>query len=312
MTRKRKVRDYLTLRQGRKWHQFGRVIAEHDDDLDELYVARDRFVDRALDANDPAIFFLGPKGVGKSAILQMVRIERASDAPRLINISPDDLAFSALANIEPSTPILSTPTQHQWLFKSLWDYVLSAEVLSREYGKQDGWRSALDNIMKRILGGKERDEAKRLLRISLGADGAPQTLTQRMIDLIKEVEVKVGPVSLEMRRGGGSKSGQLKLLSQINSVAKEIPSLLRHQYYVLIDDLDLHWVNAPVQNEFLAALFTSLRKMNHPQCLRFLVAMRDDIYSQLPVVDKDKVNDAISQVRWDKTTVKRMIGKRIT
>lgn len=286
-------------------------MAESDDDLCDLYVARERFVDRALDPNDPAIFFMGAKGVGKSAVLQMVRIEKASDSSRVINISPDDLAFSALSNIEPSTPILSNAKDHQWLFKSLWDYVLSVEVLSREYGKQDGWRVYLDSMIARILGGKEQDDAKRLLRISLGADGSPQTLTQRMIDLIKEVHIEAGPISVSMGRKGPDKTGQLKLLSQINSVAKGIGALLEHEYCVLIDDLDLHWVDAPVQNEFIAALFTSLRKMNSPPRLRFLVAMREDIYSRLPVVDKDKVRDAICQITWNKATIKKMIEKRV-
>src|SRR5215831_11708915 len=92
-------RNYLRPKAGKNVNNFGRIVGEQDLELQEYYVAPERYVDRAMDFNDPAVFFLGPKGAGKSAILQMVRLNRASDAGRLINISPDDLAFSALANV---------------------------------------------------------------------------------------------------------------------------------------------------------------------------------------------------------------------
>jgi hypothetical protein len=122
MARKSSEKNYLKARAGKTTSNFGRIVAEQDSELQDYYVDPDRYVARALDFNDSAVFFVGPKGAGKSAILQMVRLSRAADEGRIINISPDDLAFSALANVSATTPILSEVAKHQWLFKSLWDY----------------------------------------------------------------------------------------------------------------------------------------------------------------------------------------------
>jgi hypothetical protein len=89
-------------------------VAEDDPELQGYYVGPDRYVNRAMSFTDPAVFFVGPKGAGKSAILQMVRLNRAADEGRVIDIRPDDLAFSALANVSATTPILSEVGKHQF------------------------------------------------------------------------------------------------------------------------------------------------------------------------------------------------------
>ena len=69
----------------------GRLVAEEDQNLKSYYVGREFYLNRALDMTDPVIFFMGPKGIGKSAVLQMIRLEKSHDINRIINISPDDL-----------------------------------------------------------------------------------------------------------------------------------------------------------------------------------------------------------------------------
>ena len=123
MGKRKKERNYLTGSTGKPVNHLGRLVAEEDPDLMRYYVNKERYVDRALSFPDPAVFFIGPKGVGKSAVLQMVRLLRAADASRVVSISPDDLAFSALANINADTPVLANAGQNKYLFKALWDYV---------------------------------------------------------------------------------------------------------------------------------------------------------------------------------------------
>src|SRR4051794_34081209 len=106
MSRNKKHRNFLTDNGRVKVLNLGHIVAEHDGSLMLYYVARERFVDRALDFNDPVMFFVGPKGAGKSAVLQMVRLINAEDPSVIVNISPDDLAFSSLANVQATTPIM--------------------------------------------------------------------------------------------------------------------------------------------------------------------------------------------------------------
>src|SRR5262245_36042465 len=296
MSKKSQDKDYLKTKSGGNV-DLGRLVAEHDPSLQDYYVEPEKYVARASDFDDPAVFFLGPKGVGKSAVLQMIRLTKSADINRIIDISPDDLAFSALANVEASTPLLKERGNSQWLFKSLWDYILSLEVLRREYRDRSGFLSCLTGLFSYLFGKHHEAEARRLLSLSVGDDGTPQTLSTRILQLIKEVELSAdlpgasvgGKVTIDSSRVGEGK--QLGLLSLINSVAKRIGEILKHPYYILIDDLDLHWQDAPVQNAFIAALFLSLRKFSKPPNLKCVVAIREQIFRRLPLTDRDKYHD---------------------
>ncbi len=292
---------------------FGRIVAEEDVDLARYYVQPERYVNRATDPNDPAIFFVGPKGIGKSAILQMIRLGKESEVNRIINLSPDDLAFSAIANIEANTPLLQDAGRNQWLFKSLWDYVLALEVLRREYRTE----GSLESYLRGVFRGQHEREARRLLRISLGDSGAPVSLSEKILHLVKEVELSadVQDVKVSGKVGvdpaGSTSASHLNLLGLVNSVAKSVADQLKSPYFILIDDLDRHWNNSPIQNSFVAALFTSLRNFSKPPFLKCVVAMRDHIYKALPLHDRDKYHDWVCHVKWDKPAIKRMITIRI-
>ncbi len=309
MGRKKRQRNFLQPREGVQPENLGRLVAEDDRDLERYYVEPERYVDRALNVDDPALFFMGPKGVGKSAILQMVRIRREADSKRLINISPDDLAFSGLANIQAETPLLAEPTKSQWVFKSLWDYILCVEVLKRECQSQD----RLVSFLKNIFPSKDEKAAQKLIKITVRDEGSPDSFTERILSLVRAVEATASAmgVDVSLKHKGEPGGKQLQLLSQINHVARTISDRLEHSYYVLIDDLDLHWVDTPTQNAFIAALFLSLRGLSKPPRLKFLVAIRDDIFRRLPLPDKDKIRERICRIVWDKRSINKMLTARL-
>ena len=221
-------KNFLKAKAGKNASNFGRIVAEQDPELQDYYVDPEKYVSRALDPNDPVAFFVGPKGAGKSAILQMVRLSRASDAKRIISISPDDLAFSALANVKATTPILSECSKHQWLFKSLWDYILSLEVLRREFNDKSTFTAFLGNLLRSLFGTQRDAEARRLLLVSLGDEGQAMSLSSRILQLVNEVELSAevpevakvsGKAKIDASKAG--QGGHLWLLSLINNVAKK-------------------------------------------------------------------------------------------
>ena len=288
----------------------GMLVAEQDPNLQNYYVGREQYLDKALDINDPLIFFMGPKGIGKSAILQMVRVERARDQKRVIDIAPDDLAFSAFANLRVESPLLTDALRGQWLFKSLWDYVLLMEIWERE-------NSAIQNRLEKFksLFMKSGDEKRiqRLFKITINDEGKPISLTDRILELIKEVELSSQAGDTEIKgkvilQEGSSK--RFQMLAEINHAVKKLHDVLKHEYYVLVDDLDLYWCNEPNQNAFIAALFLSLRKLSRPP-VKFLVSIREDIYNCLPLVDKDKSRDRVCNVEWGLSAIKEMIEMRV-
>jgi len=141
-------------------------------------------------------------------------------------------------------------------------------------------------------------------------------MTDKMLALVREIEIggeflgargkiKVG---LEPTR----KSSDLNLLNLINNVARDLPSNVQHEYFILIDDLDLHWKGAPLQNSFLGAMFLSIRKLSRDRKVKFVVSLRKNIYRDIVFEERDKFTPLICEVSWDKDSVKKMIGKRLS
>ncbi len=316
MAKIRKERNYLMFRPDFSNGDLDHVVAERDDLLAHYYVGKERFVTRAASRDDQASIFVGPKGVGKSAILQMIRLDERShgDAARLIEISPDDLAFNALVNIQHRTPILDHAAQNTWLFTSLWDYVLCVEILRRE----DSDRSGVGVFLEKVIGTKYEAERRRLLNLTLADDGTQSTMTDKMLALISAIEIEggydegKGSMRLEMSNTHGSrKTEDLKLLQLINNVARQLPANLRHEYYILIDDLDLHWTGSELQNYFLGAMFLSIRKLSRSRNVKFVVAIRKNIYRQIHLDERDKFSDLVCEVTWTKDDVKKMVERRL-
>ncbi len=292
----------------KKIHDLGMLQAEKDQDLQEYYVGRDRYLEKAVDMSDATIFYIGPKGIGKSAILQMVRLERKDKQEVIVNISPDDLAFSALANLNIDSPILKQG-QNQWLFKSLWDYVLLMELWAQENSKD---QNMLDKF-KSLFRSKDEKRIERLFNKTIDDAGHVLSFTDRIIQLLDEITVSIE--TPEVSLSGTAKlnhnvTGQFRFLNEINHATKELPKIIKNTYYVLIDDLDRHWNNEPSQNGLIAALFTSLIHLSCPS-VKFVVSIRKDIYQCLPLIDKDKSRDRICKVEWDISLLQEMIEKRI-
>lgn len=304
MSNPKKIRNWT-------FTDLGRVVAEQDVNLVNYYVSSSKYVDRASDVNDSAVFYVGPKGIGKSAILQMVRLTLPQESNRIINITPDNLAFSALANIEVTTPILNMIGKQKWFFKSIWDYLLAVEILRREYTNQ----SWLNQTVGKIYKGEFERKAKKLLDTRLMNNGEPISLLNTINELFESAELSAEISSTKVTANIKSEKIEdkfgLSLLGLINSVAKEAHEKIKHTYYIIIDDLDQNWQNDPVQNDFLAGLFQSLKNFSKPPKIKCLVSMREDILKNIVIQDRDKFHDWICNVKWEYSEIKEMITKRI-
>lgn len=310
-----KAKNHLKFRQDFNIGHLETTVAEEDPNLSMYYVSAETFVARALDREDKASVFIGPKGVGKSAVLQMVRCDqRASgNAARIIEVKPDDLAFNALVNVDRTSPILSTAKKNQFLFTALWNYVLCTEVLRNEATPS----STVGMLLQSIFGERHKKEQSQLLKLA-ESDGRPTTMTDKMLALVDAVHLEggaggfEGKASVELREPASSKNaGDLKLLQLINNVAKALPTKINHEYFILIDDLDLHWTGSELQNAFLGALFFSIRRLSADRKIKFVVSLRRNIYREVHLEERDKFSSYVVRVSWARDSVKRMIQRRL-
>jgi len=68
----------------------GSAVAEQDNNLPDYYV-ENRYFHSALDFDDRHVLFIGKKGSGKSAILQMVK--NSVSGHKIIKLGADDIAM---------------------------------------------------------------------------------------------------------------------------------------------------------------------------------------------------------------------------
>jgi hypothetical protein len=123
---------------------------------------------------------------------------------------------------------VSDPQRLQFLFKSMWDYIFSVEILRREYMDQN----ALRILLRRLLGDRESREIDLLLQLSLSKDSEGETFSSKLVDLIQEIELSVGQeagnAAVHAKLDSAPlKVGQVKLLQMIANVSKKLPDHLR-------------------------------------------------------------------------------------
>lgn len=307
--RLRKANKKLSLK--RQYIQLGDLQAENDANLPMYFVDSRGYYDQAVSSNSSIIIFRGSKGIGKSALLKMLEVGHASDHRRVIKIGPDDLAFTALANSSKEDSIIES---NQWLYKCLWNYVLAVTLLNKEYTIE----STLTRVIKDLIRTTDQKQALALLKKSMPSPGNSELgLTSIMLNLIDEVEIQIkSPVaSLKVtgsKNTDNSTATKASVLNLVNQVSKSLPRLIENEYLVLIDDLDLHWTNSPSQNTLIAAMFSAIAKFGHGDSkVKFVIAIRDDIYSQLPIENKDKSRDWIIDLGWDKSSLREVVDERM-
>ncbi len=292
-------------------------MAEGDDLLSHYYVGDDLYLVRTRSRDDKASVFIGPKGVGKSAILQMVRLSEGAggNQERIIEVAPDDLAFNALIQVHDRSPLLKTPGDNRWLFKSLWDYVLCVAILEREHGNRHG----IEQALRKWFGGKHEQEQQRLLKAAIDDSGIKRSMTEKMLSLVEEIEIQGSfagagggiKVKAQQSDSGIHQGSDLNTLQLINNVAKELPTHLNHEYFVLIDDLDLHWKGTDLQNAFLGSLFLSLRKLSFSRNIKFVVSLRKRIFRRVDIEERDKFSHMVCELHWTSEQVREMTERRL-
>src|SRR5690606_34786118 len=137
--------------------------------------------------------------------------------------------------------------------------------------------------IRSLFGNADERQLRRLLARTFDDEGTSRTFTQRMLDLVSEVELNadvsgVASGGAKIKATDSSATGQhLQVLNQILQIAKAMtrPEALSANYHILIDDLDLHWRDTPLQNAFIGALFLSVRKLASSPHIKCVVSLRD-------------------------------------
>lgn len=279
----------------------GKVVAEDDQDLRNYFVETDsyRFLTQP---NRRCAFFIGKKGAGKSAMLQMVRLKSVND--RWVNLPFSNVSYDMVVGID--TLKAYHEKARSLIFRAAWtaNILCALNICSKKkdvvYGQTEAEKHFARVMSEMARGGKASllYPILRWIKEHIKVIKVPKALGDNSIDLsspsiIERLATEELMHSIEAAREG---------LGEV--VAEE-------DVYVLIDDLDEDWSNEAIHNQYLRALFEAIEKFRHVPYVHFVVALRLDIFQSIGVSNPDKLADHRCILAWSLKDLEKVIHNRI-
>lgn len=247
------------------------------------------------------VFFIGRTGSGKSAILEMLR-QQKKDADRVLSINNDDFAIQLLLRHPDlgSIPIYLQPL----LFKCLWKYVIITNVLKLVYGKNDiNWQQLID---------PSNDEVRTVLQRFDDFVSQQRSMTEQVLAFIKIAKEIKGLEGLESADASRRLHDVFRFL--FNFEDQCLQDHVAHKFiYVLFDDLDREWSGREENVVLIKSLFECILDLTrkHFRNIRFIVALRTDIFSQIDFHQREKLRPYVTEISWSPFDLQRLIERRL-
>ena len=299
---------------------FQTTSAEREDDLTDYYVDNE-FFQRAISDDSKKAFFIGRTGVGKTAILQKVKKESGK---KIISISPEDFAFKIMERSTLLKQLTNFGINLDLFYKTMWKYIFITEILKEIYGDQKkSWFA--EKIQKY---NKDRT-AFRAYKFLLENDELEEGLSfsKKIEKIINKMEhsinLKIESKNLKLGYEG-------KLLPQtekeIHDGLKDfeftdlnhflehldIEILKKHQFVILVDDLDKNWIQNNIGINFTRCLFETIFDINNSKHLRLLVSLRTNLFEQLNFSQSEKFLPYVDHITWTDNYIKEIIEERFS
>lgn len=132
--------------------------------------------------------------------------------------------------------------------------------------------------------------------------------------------------SSRIEGGGGTPNSRRQLGHEISTIVErewdvvalqqviellESDFLAGQRYWVLVDDLDKAFSESRLSADFIKALFEVIMEMSHLSSVRFLVALRTNIFSGLQFYQREKVHAHCMTLRWNESELRSILEQRV-
>jgi hypothetical protein len=275
---------------------FGAPAAERDIEqgLDDYFVESEAY--SRVKAGAKRIL-IGGRGIGKSALFQVLARREREHGSYVIELSPEDYSYELL------TQTMASQDRGSWAkrgaYAAAWKYLIY--VL----------------IMKEI--------STRRIQLGMGAGGqiyryirdnhANQQASKlaALVSYLKRMEgVKIGRYEAAVRARELERLYKLEEINHLLPALKEVAR--RRRVIVLVDELDRGWDSSEDARAFVAGLFQACISVNslHDN-LRVFMSLRRELYEDIPELyeDAQKYRDMIETIRWNSTSLLKLIANRV-
>ncbi|MBY5658496.1 P-loop ATPase, Sll1717 family [Rhizobium leguminosarum] len=313
----------------------GEISAEDDDVfLAECFVAQD-FYAQLLDMDSSKSIVLGRTGSGKTAVLKQIERTRADT----IRIDPKEVAFDYISNSNILKFIIDIGCDVNLLFQLLWKHVFLSNSIKKYFKDRNSFETAIDNIFDRNNPARlyfERyqktfwiEQDVIIKEISTGFEDKVSAGLESALGIEKLAQIK-SSLSASQSISGSEKREiqsrvkhavselQMRDMNRAIDALNELMSNKQRHFYILMDDLDLDWVDPGLQYKLIQSLIETIKNFRKLRNVKILLALRSDVYEKSVAsieyegVQPEKYEGLITTLKWDRESLRTLLEKRIS
>ena len=240
---------------------------------------------------------IGGRGIGKSAIFQVLARRERDAGSFVIELTPEDYSYELL------TQTMASQSSGSWAkqgaYAAAWKYLIYVLIMKEV------------SVHRIRLGKGTGGEIYRYVRDNHHSQQASKLAA--LVSYLKRMEgIKLGPYEATARARELERLYKLEEIHHLLPALRDIAS--RRRIIVLVDELDRGWDSSEDARAFVAGLFQACISVNslHDN-LRVYMSLRQELYEDIPELydDAQKYRDLIETVRWDSGPLLTLIANRI-
>jgi hypothetical protein len=294
-------------------------------------------LDALRDTNNPRRIVLGRTGAGKTALLMQFQNE---ETDRVINVQPESLALNYISNSNILNFVLQLGVNLDIFFRLLWRHVFVVEILKALFKIQDESDSlSFAEKIKNMFRDKKHDRAVEYLntwgksfwedtdyrirevtskvesdlQASIGGklpgakisfDGAHRVSEEEKREIVPRAQEVINRV-------------QIKELSEIIELLKDVLQAKKASYYIVIDRLDENWIVEKLRYLMIRALIETVRDFRKANNVKIIIALRYDLVDRVFRETRDagfqeeKYEGLYLNLTWNQKQLTEILDKRI-
>ena len=277
----------------------GHPDALQDNELLDYFVQTKEF-DDAIEGRRS--IFIGRRGSGKSANFQAIRAE-ISDQHNTVSVEilPDDFQLKKITSFLEHANALPDP---RLTFQSIWNYVLTTEMLKALAEKTDRLYHSPDDVSRnnlRYIYDSEYDN----LALDFGS---------RAVLALEKVMPSSHEMTFEQRRLNAEEELRSLRNYDLNTRLRNFARDEGITFFIVADELDKHWrANTALSIDLLLGLIVEVAKMQRffEKYLKIVLFLREDIYDVLTRYDDDFPKRDILRMEWTSSNLHHLVAARL-
>lgn len=278
----------------------GHPDALQDNELLKYFVPTKEF-DDAIEGRRTIL--IGRRGSGKSANFQAIRADIAEN-PNVVDVEilPDDFQLESITRFLEQATDLPDP---QLIFQSIWNYVLTTEMLKSLVEKTDRLFSSPDEATRSKLR-QIYDSDSNALLMDFG---------NRVVLALSKVLSQAQEISAQERILIAEEGLKDLRNYTLNRLLRDFAREEGFTYFIVADDLDKHWrANTRLSIDLLLGLVAEVARMQRfmGKYLKIVLFLREDIYDVLTTHDDDLPKRDILRMEWTVSNLHHLVAARLS